>query len=111
MASLAPAAVPEAALQSEPADPGPAHPRGAESAQRRASRAARRPALRSHPQPRGGADADGCRGEEPEDAPRVDGEPARFRRAAGPRARTGPAVPRRRPPPPATPAPAATATA
>ncbi len=76
MAARSAEAVPQAAVQSEPTHPGAAHPGGTEYAKRRAARAARCPALRSHPQPRRGADADGRRGEEPEDASRVDGEPA-----------------------------------
>ena len=52
--------------------------------------------LRGHPQPRARDDAPRHRGEEPEDARRVDVEPARFRRAPRARARGRGAVPARR---------------
>ena len=70
----------------ESADPGAAHPVGAQHSQRQA-RGARRAALRGHAQPRARADAARHRGEEPEDARRVDVEPARLRRASRPGAR------------------------
>ncbi len=86
---------PEAVLQPEPAHPGAPHPVGAQHPQRQA-RGARRAALRGHPQPGARADPDRHRGEEPEDAGRVDVEPARLRRAAGARARGRGGLPRRR---------------
>src|SRR5450830_439383 len=101
LAAIALPAVPEAALQPEPADPVAAHPGGVEHAERGAPgapRAARCAALRGDPQPRGGADEDGRRGEEPQDAAGIDGQPARFRRVPRARARRGRGVPRRRRP-------------
>ena len=100
LAARAVPSVPEAAVQSQPADPGAAHPVGAEpegGGAERPARAARRAALRGDPQPRRRAHAHRRRGEEPEDAARVDGEPPRFRRAPRARARRRRAVsPRRR---------------
>ena len=85
---------PEAVLQSESDHPGAAHSVGAQHAQQ--ARGARCAALRGHAQPRARADAAGHRGQEPQDARRVDVEPARLRRAAGARARGRRHVPARR---------------
>ena len=82
------AADPEAVLQPEPADPGAAHPVAVQHDERRARGDARargrvRPAaLRGAAQPGARDDADGHRGQEPEDARRVADEPARVQRAA-----------------------------
>ena len=79
----------EAVLQPEPADSGAAHPVAAEHDQRRAGIGAPSPrsaVLRADPQPRRRNDAAGHRGQEPEDARRVDLQPARVQRA--PRARS-----------------------
>ena len=95
LAAIAVPPVPQALLQSQPADPGAAHPVGAEPEERRAERppgAARRAALRSDSQPGRRADADRHRGQEPEDAARIDGQPPRLRRAPRPRPRRGRAV-------------------
>ena len=99
------AADPEAVLQSEPAHRGAAHPVEAERAAGRALEARRADYEVIHNLVLE-TDAARHRGEEPQDARRVDVEPARFRRAARARARrascsTGPAPCRRcsRPPP------------
>ncbi len=81
----------EAVLQPEPARAGAALPDADQPLPPR-SRRARRPGLRGDAQPRGRDDPHRHRGEEHEDARRVDCRPARLQRAARARARGGRAV-------------------
>ena len=77
----------EAVLQPEPAHPGAPYPERHQRDQRAAVQGTGRALLRGAPQPRARTDAAGHRDEEPEDAARVDLEPARLRRTPRARAR------------------------
>ena len=85
-------AAPQAVLQPNPAIRRSTSSRSSTNA--RSSATSSTALIRSHSQPRARDDAAGHRGQEPEDARRVDVEPPRFRRAPRPCARRGRAIDR-----------------